>query len=174
MVYECYLTFIKTKICIYHKSLLLLILLTINITTLIGQSIQQQEMQKLSHFAGDWVGISKGYENGKVTREIPTYEEISYKVDKHILTIDLYSENLKLHTVIYYDEEDKTYYYNPFYKTGTARYPAKFLDGKLIVTPSETKRFIFEITADGQFREYGENLVDGKWIMYFEDVFDRN
>jgi hypothetical protein len=131
-------------------------------------------MQKLEHFTGDWVGISKAFENGKVTREIPAFEKISYKVDKHILTIDLYSESLKLHTVIYYDEEDETYYYNPFYKTGTARYPAKLVDGKLIVSPSESKRFIFEITAEGQFREYGETYENGQWVPYFEDVFDKN
>jgi hypothetical protein len=172
MVYRYYLNLFKTKICIFNKSLLLLILLTLNISTLIGQSIQQQEMQKLSHFVGDWVGVSKAFENGKVIREIPAYEKISYKVDKHILTIDLYSESLKLHTVIYFDEKSNTYYYNPYYKTGASRYPAKLVDGKLIVTPSKTKRFIFEIIEDGKFREYGENLIDDKWVKYFEDVFE--
>ncbi len=139
-----------------------------------AQSIQQQKMQNLKHFVGDWVGTSMAFEKGDTIRKIPAYEKISYKVDDHILTIDLYSESLKLHTVVYYDPKDKVYYYNPFYKSGTAKYPAELKDGRLIVSPNETKRFIFEITEDGKFREYGETLENGEWIMYFEDVFSRN
>ncbi len=138
-----------------------------------SQTIQKQKMQKLEHFTGDWVGISKAFENGTVIREIPAFEKISYKIDEHILTIDLYSESLKLHTVIYYDDEAKTYYYNPFYKTGTARYPAKLVNEKLIVMASKTKRFIFEITEEGKFREYGEYFKNGEWTIYFEDIFQR-
>jgi len=138
-----------------------------------GQNEQQKQMYKLNHLVGDWVGTSTAFKNGEIVRQIPAYEKISYKVDSHILTIDLYSESLKLHTVVYYDAKDSTYYYNPFYKSGTARYPAELKDGKLIVSPNSTKRFIFEITEDGQFREYGENLIDGKWVKYFEDIFDR-
>jgi len=158
---------------ILNKAFLLPVFFIFSLSTAIAQSLQQQQMQKLNHFVGDWVGISKSIENEKVTREIPAYEKISYKVDEHILSIDLYSESLKLHTVIYYDEEAETYYYNPFYKTGTAKYPVKLVNGKLIVTPSETKRFIFEITDEGKFREYGETFTNGKWTMYFEDIFQR-
>lgn len=156
-----------------YKIFFLALITTLSSKTMCSQSVQQQEMQKLKHFVGDWVGISKGFENGKVVREIPAYEKISYKVDEHILTIDLYAETLKLHTVIYYDEEKETYVYNPFYKGGTASYPAKLIDGKLVVSPSETKRFIFEITDEGKFREYGETYENGEWIKYFEDVFLR-
>lgn len=138
-----------------------------------GQTTQQKQMQKLNRFVGDWVGISTVFKDNEVSRQIPAYEKISLKVDAHILTIDLYSENLKLHTVIYYDEETKSYVYNPFYKDGTATYPAKMVDAKLIVSPSETKRFIFEITDEGKFREYGETYKNGEWRLYFEDVFQR-
>jgi hypothetical protein len=137
------------------------------------QSIQQEQMQKLNHFIGDWVGTSTAIKNDSTTSKIPAYEKISFKVDNHILTIDLYSESLKLHTVIYYDEEAETYVYNPFYKGGAAKYPAKLVNGKLIVSPSKTKRFIFEINEEGSFREYGEIFENGEWTMYFEDLFEK-
>lgn len=159
---------------LFHKFILLLFCCVFYSNTLHSQNIQQTEMQKLNHFIGDWVGISTAINNDSISSRTPAYEKISYKVDKHILTIDLYSETLKLHTVIYYDKETKTYFYNPFYKAGSAKYPAKLIDGKLIVSPSKTKRFIFEITEEGNFREYGETFENGKWTMYFEDVFRKN
>jgi hypothetical protein len=154
---------------------ILIVILSLKLPIItVGQTIQKEEMQKLSHFVGDWVGTSTAFKDGEIVRQIPAYEKISFKVDEHILTIDLHSEALKLHTVVHYDEGDKTYYYNPYYQQGTAKYPAQLVDGKLVVSPSETKRFIFEITEEGKFREYGETFENGKWIMYFEDVFSRN
>lgn len=137
------------------------------------QTSQQEQMQKLNHFIGDWVGISKRFEGDSITKQVPAYEKISYKVDQHLLTIDLYSQSLKLHTVIYYDDEAQSYVYNPFYKGGAAKYSAQLVDGKLIVLPNKTKRFIFEITEEGRFREYGETFKNGKWTMYFEDIFEK-
>lgn len=128
-------------------------------------------MQKLDFLIGEWIGISKSYKEGKVTNQVSAFEKIQYGLDKNIITIDLNSESLQLHTVIYYDEKDKTYYYNPFYKTGAAKYKAHFIDGKLVVTPSKTKRFIFTQDNNGNFIEYGEQLIDGKWQKYFEDIF---
>lgn len=161
------ISILKYKLC-----LTLVLVLSVYINGM-SQSIQQQEIQKLDFLIGNWIGTSKAFKNGKIKRQVPAFEKISFKVNEHILTIDLYSESLKLHTVIYYDDEAETYFYNPFYKTGTARYPAKLVNGKLIVNPSETKRFIFEITDKGQFREYGETFENGKWTMYFEDVFEK-
>ncbi len=156
------------------KIYLSLCLISINVNYwAFGQSLTKKEMQKLQHFVGDWVGTSMAFEQGDTIRKIPAYEKISYKVDGHVLTIDLYSESLKLHTVVYYDPKDKVYYYNPYYDSGTAKYTAKLKDGRLIVSPSESKRFIFEITEDGKFREYGETFENGEWILYFEDVFKR-
>jgi len=154
-------------------NIFLLLLFTASANSVCAQSTSVKQMQKLSHFVGNWEGTSKQYENDILVNEVPAYEKISYKVDKHILTIDLDSETLKIHTVIYYDEKAETYYYNPYYENGTARYPAKLVDKKLIVSPSTTKRFIFEITDKGKFREYGENYKDGKWTTYFEDVFQK-
>ncbi len=138
-----------------------------------GQTIRQEKMNNLKFLVGDWVGISTSYENEKVKRQVSASEKIKYSLDGHIITIDLHSETLQLHTVIYYDEKEDTYYYNPFYKNGAAKYKAEFLDNKLIVKPSETRRFVFTLDKSGNFNEYGENLVNGKWIKYFEDIFEK-
>ena len=136
-----------------------------------SQSVKQEKMEQLSFLVGEWIGTSKQYQDGKVTKQGAAYEKISYDLDRHILVIELNSEMLQLHTIIYYDEKDSTYYYNPFYKRGAAKYPAELKDGQLIVSASDTKRFIFSRTANGGFQEYGEELVDGKWVKYFEDTF---
>lgn len=136
-----------------------------------GQTAQQKAMQKLDFMVGDWLGTSTTFERDSVLRQVPAFEQIRYKLDQSILTIDLHSETLQLHTVIYYAPEDSTYYYQPYYKNGAGKYRAAFQDGKLIVSPSPTKRFIFERTPEGYFREYGEKYEKGRWIKYFEDIF---
>lgn len=136
-----------------------------------GQSEKKEKMELLNFMVGEWIGTSKIYEKGSVTKEVPAYEKISFDLDKHILVIELNSELLQLHTIIYYDEKDKTYYYNPFSKSGARKLPAVYEDGKLVVNSNNTKRFIFSPTKNGGFVEYGEQLIDGKWIKYFEDSF---
>ncbi|WP_435622466.1 hypothetical protein [Flagellimonas sp.] len=128
-------------------------------------------MQLLNFMIGEWIGTSKIYENGVVTQEGSAYEKISYDLDKNILVIELNTEMLQLHTIIYYDEKDSTYYYYPFSKRGVNRYPAEFKNGQLIVNSNDTRRFIFRSTSDGGFQEYGEQFIDGKWTKYFEDTF---
>lgn len=156
--------FIKPK-------LILLIALCSAQNALIAQNNQQAQMQRLNFMVGEWIGTSKLYQEGKVMKEIPAFEHIQYDVDQHLLVIQLNSESLQLHTIIRYDEQDSTFYYYPFSKGGTGRYPAEFRDGQLVVKSSETRRFIFSPIAEGGFREYGEELINGRWVMYFEDVF---
>lgn len=139
----------------------------------LGQTVQQEKMKNLRFMIGDWQGTSKFYENGKITKEISAFENISYRIDNHIITIDLKSESLQLHTVIYYDEKENVYYYNPFYKKGAAKYKAKLIGNKFIVNPTNTKRFVFTLDDKGNFTEYGEELVNGQWIKYFEDIFSK-
>jgi len=134
----------------------------------------QKEMQKLDFMVGEWIGNSTSIKADTIYKKVPAYEKISYKIDENIITIDLASETLKLHTVIYYSKEDDTYYYNPFYKSGAATYPATYEGGKLIISPNDNKRFIFTTDALGNFTEYGEELIDGVWKKYFEDKFVRN
>ncbi len=136
-----------------------------------GQSIKQEKMEQLAYMVGEWVGISTVYENGTISKQVPAYEKISYDLDKTILVIQLNSELLQLHTIIQYDEKDSTYYYHPFSKKGARKLPAEFKDGRLIVWSTDTNRFIFSKTSNEGFREYGERLIDGKWVKYFEDVF---
>jgi hypothetical protein len=155
------------------KSLSFLLLICLPIYG-IGQNTKLEMMQKLEFLTGEWIGTSSSIKNDSAVSSQPAYEKIEFKLDQHILTIDLLSPSLQLHTVINYDEDDQTYYYQPFYKNGSGKYPAQILDGKLVVSPSSMKRFIFELTPDGRFREYGEEMRDGTWKMYFEDIFEKN
>jgi hypothetical protein len=128
-------------------------------------------MEELNFMVGEWIGTSRIIENGKVAKEVPAFEKISYDLNGSILVIELNSELLKLHTIIYYDEETEAYSYNPFSEKGSRKLPAKLLDGKLVVQASDTKRFIFQKIGNNSFMEYGETFTDGAWIKYFEDTF---
>lgn len=135
-----------------------------------AQSEKETKMKKLAFMVGDWVGTSRVYENGELKEEVPAFQKISYDLDSAIIVIELHSELLQLHTIIYYDEASKRYSYNPYSKSGVRSLPADLIEGKLVVEASETKRFVFSITEKG-FREYGEVLKEGKWERYFEDNF---
>ncbi len=157
----------------YPKTTKILYLLTFMLlsSSVMGQNLKREKMELLSFMIGEWVGTSRGYENGVVTREGPAYENIKYDLDQNILVIELNTESLQLHTIIYYDEKDEKYYYYPFSKNGVSRYPAEFKEGQLIVRSNDKTRYIFRPTPEGGFQEYGEKLIDGKWIKYFEDTF---
>lgn len=128
-------------------------------------------MERLSFLVGEWVGTSKIYENGMVTRQGSAYEKISYDLNKSILVIELNTEFLQLRTIVNYDENDEKYYYHRFSKEGFARYPAEFKDGKLIVWKNEKTRFFFGRTSQGNFLEFGEQMINGQWTKTFEDTF---
>lgn len=136
-----------------------------------AQDLKQEKMAQLGFLVGEWVGISKIYENGVVTRQGAAYEKISYDLDQSILVIELNTEFLQLHTIILYDEADQTYYYHRFSKGGAARYAAEFKAGQLIVWKDEKTRFFFGRAPGGGFQEYGEQLINGEWVKTFEDTF---
>lgn len=138
----------------------------------IGQVVKRQKMTDLSYMTGEWVGMSKSIKANETTI-VPAYESIKYGLDSNILIVDLKSETLVLHTIISYSEKDSIYYYQPFSKTGTGKYPASFDGKKLVITPHETVRYIFTLTEDGNFMEYGEKQIEGEWKKYFEDTFKR-
>ena len=140
-------------------------------SSVFAQNIKKDKMEQLSFLVGEWVGTSKVYKDGVLTAQGSAYEKISYDLDKSILVIELNTEFLQLHTIINYDEKDKKYYYHRFSKDGAARYPAEFKDGKLIVWKDEKTRFFFSRTVKGDFQEYGEQLINGKWTKIFEDTF---
>lgn len=151
-----------------HLCFIILIFLC---NSVFAQNLKRDKMEQLNFMIGEWVGTTKAYENGVVTRQGSAYENISYDLDKNILVIELHTEFLQLHTIIYYDEKDQKYYYHRFSKTGAARYPAEFKDGQLIVWRDEKTRFFFGRTPEGGFQEYGEKLIDGEWTKFFEDTF---
>lgn len=136
-----------------------------------AQNLKQEKIEQLNFLIGEWVGTTKIYENGVVTRQGAAYENISYDLDKSILVIELNTEFLQLHTIINYDDKDQKYYYYRFSKEGAARYPAEYKDGQLIVWRDEKTRFFFRRTEEGGFQEYGEQLMNGKWTKIFEDTF---
>ncbi|MGB5243351.1 MAG: hypothetical protein WBN16_13670 [Lutimonas sp.] len=135
------------------------------------QNLKQEKMEQLNFLIGEWVGTSKVYENGVIARQCAAYEKISYDLDKNILVVELNTEFLQLHTIIYYDENDQKYYYYRFSKSGASRYPAEYKDGQLIVWKDEKTRFFFGRTAEGGFQEYGEQRINGEWTKIFEDTF---
>ncbi|MTB53530.1 hypothetical protein [Lewinella sp. W8] len=139
--------------------------------TLHAQSVQQEKMEQLSFLVGEWVGTSKIFDNGVVSRAGAAYEKIAYDLDKNILVIELNTEFLQLHTIVTYDEKDQRFNYHRFSKDGAAIYPAEFRDGQLVVWRDDKTRFFFGSTPGGGFREYGERLVDGEWVKTFEDTF---
>lgn len=130
-----------------------------------------EKMEQLDFLVGEWVGTSKVYENGIVIKEGAAYEKISYDLGKRILVIELNTEFLQLRTIVNYSEKDEKYYYHRFSKDGSAIYPAEFKDGKLVVWKDDKTRFYFGRTAEGDFQEYGERLINGRWTKYFEDTF---
>lgn len=139
-----------------------------------AQHTREEMMSQLEFLTGNWVGNATTIKNDTVAADNPAFESIQYQLDGSILTIDLFSEPLQLHTVINYDESDQCFYYNPFYKTGAGRYPAQLINGQLVVYASDTKRFVFGVNESGQFVEYGEQFIDGVWQKYFEDTFVRS
>jgi len=136
-----------------------------------AQNLKQEKMEQLSFLVGEWIGTTTIYEDGAITKQGAAYEKISYDLGKSILVIELSTEFLQLRTIINYDEKDQKYYYHRFSKEGAAIYPAEFKDGQLIVWKNEKTRFFFGSTPEGNFKEYGEALVNGKWIKTFEDTF---
>ncbi len=137
-----------------------------------AQETEKEAMAKLSFLMGDWKGQSKGFTDGKPTSSVEAYEKIQYLLDGNILTLDLDSPNLQLHTVITYSLEEGTYYYHPFTKNRAGKYKGQYTDGQFIVYFDENRRLIFERTAQGAFHEYGEKRTsNGNWEKYFEDLF---
>ena len=137
----------------------------------VGQTIEGNKMDQLDFMIGEWIGTSTVYEDGAISKKGSAYQKISYDLNRSIIVIELSSEFLQLHTIIRYDEQDETYYYYPFSERGTNRYRAEYEDEKLTVWSSESNRFIFSKPSEITFREYGERLVDGQWVKYFEDNF---
>lgn len=147
------------------------VLLFLTMLQMSAQLVGQKPMHKLHFMVGEWVGTSSLFENGERSKQVPAFERISYDLDSSIIVIELNSSLLKLHTIIRYDEKEESYEYYAFSENRAGKLPASIIDGRLVVQANDTKRYIFERHGQEGFREYGEQLVDGEWRMYFEDVF---
>ncbi len=162
----------------YLKPMALLLLMLCNSLTFCQSSSDtppstaQQKMQQLNFMIGNWVGTSTTFKDGAIDRQVPAFEHIQYKVDQNLITIDLHSTTLQLHTIVYYDEKEGTYFYCPYSKGRAGKHRGRFEDGKFLVQLRESYRLVFQQTPEGQFIEYGERLKDGVWTKSFEDVFE--
>ena len=130
-------------------------------------------MAELSFMIGDWIGISTSYSDDSITQQGPAFEKIAYKLDGELITVDLHSTSLQLHTVIYYEPNDETYYYCSFSKRRAGKFRGEVKEGKFWVWFSDTYRLVFQQTTAGEFIEYGETLKDGKWSKSFKDVLTK-
>lgn len=151
------------------KTIVLTALLLLIFNPFSAQEREKKELAKLSFLMGNWSGISKSY-TAKDTTQVKVRESVNYIMNGNMLTLDVVSVNIELHTLITYSIKDTCYYYQPYSKTGGGKYKGKLKDRKFIVYFNPKNRLIFEKTANGEFHEYGESFVDGKWAKYFEDI----
>ncbi len=159
------------KIGIIIMRLFLVVFFILLTQSSFSQSISKQKMNSLSFMIGEWVGTSKLIQNDSVVKQVAALQTIRFDLNKSVIIIDLKSETLNLHTIISYNEKDKTYYYNPYSENGSRKLPAQLINNQFIVNSNNYKRFIFKKTGNKTFQEYGEKLVNGKWMKYFEDNF---
>ncbi|MEL7148810.1 MAG: hypothetical protein AAFO69_20720 [Bacteroidota bacterium] len=138
--------------------------------TAVAQPTEREAMAKLSFLAGDWQGQGKLYQDDGTTKSYRVEEKVDYELSGDILVIRVNAEVLQLHTVVYYDVTEGQYYYSRYTKEGGKKYPGKYEEGKFKVRFSDARRLVFERDENGRFHEYGEKLVDGKWVIYFEDT----
>ena len=151
------------------KTILLITLLLLIFNPLLAQEREKKELAKLSFLMGNWSGISSSY-TAKDTTQVKVRESVNYIMNGNMLTLDVVSANIELHTLFTYSVKDTCYYYQPYSKTGGSKYKGKLENGKFIVYFNPKNRLIFEKTVNGEFHEYGESFANGKWKKYFEDI----
>ncbi|WP_299678623.1 hypothetical protein [uncultured Dokdonia sp.] len=139
-----------------------------------AQTEEQKAMAKLSFMIGDWKGTGSSYPKDQ-NKPYDVLSKVRYDLDGELLVLRHRGTRdgkpiLSLHTIIYYNVEEKQYYYNAFRKQGTRPFTGKIVDGKLICTIGNEYRLIFRRTPEGLFNEYGEKLIDGVWTKNFEDL----
>lgn len=71
----------------------LILLLCMTIPT-IGQTKAQEKMEHLSFMVGKWLGTSTSFKNDTITNQVAAFEQIGFKVEGHVMTIDLNSASL--------------------------------------------------------------------------------
>lgn len=156
------------------NTLILLFLITGNVTWSWAQSPEQKAIKALSFLTGEWKGTGQSYPLEK-SKPYDVLSKVSFDLDGELLIIYHRSFRgkasvLHLHTVIYYDQKDRSYYYNAYTKSGTRPFKCQLESQQFICYRGTDYRLIFGITDKGQFNEYGEKLRDGQWQKTFEDI----
>ncbi|TCI92679.1 hypothetical protein [Tenacibaculum sp. M341] len=140
-------------------------------TNLYSQTTEKEALKKLSFIIGNWEGKSISYNDNNETKEVAVVENVQYIMDGNLISLDVKSPWIALHTIISYSTKDKKYYYYPFSKEGNKKgYEGRIEGDRFLVYFNASGRLTFTRTAKGEFHEYGEKLVDGKWKKYFEDI----
>ncbi len=150
------------------------IIFFVNSTLVSAQSAEQKAMKKLSFLIGDWKGSGTSFpkEENKPYDVISTVE---YDLDGELLVLRHRSTRgdktvLALHTLIYFNKEDGHYYYNAYRRNGARPFKCKLNDGQFICEINGNYRLTFQKTKEGNFNEFGQRLIDGKWVKNFEDI----
>ena len=139
-----------------------------------AQSEEQKAMAKLSYLVGDWAGEGKSFsEEGTTANQVR--EKVRYDLNGEILVLKVRNTRdgetvLSLHTIIYYSVADQCYYYNAYTRRGTRPFKGQFEDGKFVCYFNDDYRLTFRKTKEGAFNEFGERLIEGKWVKNFEDI----
>ncbi len=147
------------------------LILCLLITALSIQAQTEKEaLGKLSFMIGNWEGNSTAFLE-KSNKSVDVTENVSYKMNGSLVVLDVKSPWIELHTIISYSVKDQCYYYHPFSKKGLRdKYKGNFEDNVFRVYFSKERRLTFTLTKEDYFHEFGENLKDGKWEKYFEDI----
>ena len=141
---------------------------------ILAQSEEQKAMAKLSFMIGDWKGSGSGLPK---TNNMPydVLTKVRYDLDGSLLVLKHRSTRkavpvLSLHTLIYYNKKDQHYYYNAYRETGSRPFKCSIENQQLHCEINGNYRLTFQRTSDGAFNEFGERLVNGKWVKNFEDL----
>jgi len=141
--------------------------------TSFAQSEEQKALAKLSFMVGDWKGTGTLYPKEQ-NQPYEVLSKVRYDLGGELLVLKHRSIRdgkpiLSLHTLIYYNVEEKQYYYYAFRRTGGRPFTGQVVDGQLICKLGDDFRLIFQRTPEGLFNEYGERRIDGVWVKTFED-----
>ena len=143
-------------------------------TVVCAQSVEQKAMKKLSFLIGDWKGSGTSYPKEE-NKPYDVVSTVRYDLDGELLVLRHRSKRgnktlLALHTLIYFNKEDGFYYYNAYRKNGARPFKCKLNEGKFNCEINGNYRLTFQKTKEGAFNEFGQRLIDGKWIKNFEDI----
>ena len=155
-------------------NLLCLGLMAMLTNSLSAQTEEQKAMAKLSFLIGDWKGQGTSYPKAE-NEPYQVLSKVRYDLDGELLVLRHRSTRndstlLALHTIMYYNKEDGYYYYNAYRRSGARPFQCQLKDDQFICEINGNYRLTFQRTENGEFNEFGQRLVDDKWIKNFEDI----